>query len=167
MIKMNDKGFMMAELVVVSSIVLVVLVAMYTSFNKIYSIYKSRIGYYDVTTLYRLGFYRDVLVYNNTIEGLKNNAVSSGIVEITNSIPGEDNVDDKVFMIYNNKKKIDSSIFGSINVSSTFKDYVDYLKDSIDFSNFEYMLIMERCDLNGGSVDIDSCNYSYLEIIFG
>ena len=58
---MNKKGFMMAELIVVSSIVLVALVSMYGSFIKIHSAYKTKMSYYDVATLYRLGYYRDVL----------------------------------------------------------------------------------------------------------
>lgn len=180
MININKKGFMMAELVVVSAIVLVTLVSLYTSFNKIYSIYKSRVGYYDVATLYRLGYYRDLLNEYDVLDDVKSKAKTDKIFAINkfnneikqnefnnlikSSLGGVDppNSEDNVFLVYNNKNKIDSSIFN--DVSNTFKDYVDYLKDSIDFSNFEYMLVMERCNLNGSSVDINSCNYSYLEI---
>ena len=62
---MNNKGFMMAELVVVSAIVLVALSGLYVSYNKIFSIYNKRINYYDVATLYELGNIRD----NNDLTG--------------------------------------------------------------------------------------------------
>ena len=67
---MNKKGFMMAELIVVSSIVLVVLVGMYASYNKIYSAYTTRISYHDVTMLYRLGYYRDILRSNKILNDM-------------------------------------------------------------------------------------------------
>lgn len=179
MININKKGFMMAELVVVSAIVLVTLVSLYTSYNKIYSVYKSRVGYYDVATLYRLGYYRDLFNEYDVMNILKDKAKTDKIVAInkvteknkfneliSSSLGGANppNKEDSVFLVYNNKVQIDSSIFGSINVNPTFKDYVDYLKESIDFSNFEYMLVMERCNLDGDSVDVNSCNYAYLEI---
>ena len=164
---MNKKGFMMAELIVVSSIVLVTLVGLYTSYNKIFSIYKTRIGYYDVTTLYRLGFYRDVISENGKMTEVKYNS-ESDIVDITNYIPADEkinNAKDQVFMVYNEKKSIDSSIFNGKSVNLTFKDYVDYLSGAIDFSEFNYMMIMERCKLKDDkSKDIDDCSYAYLEI---
>lgn len=170
MVKLNKKGFMMAELVVVSAIILVTLVSLYTSYNKIYSIYKSRVGYYDVATLYRVGYYRDLLSEYDVMADLVNKAKSDKIVAINNGNEFNNmiktalngaappNAEDNVFLVYNNKKKIDSSIFGGIKVNATFRDYVDYLTDSIDFSDFEYMLIMERCKSK------DSCNYSYLDL---
>ena len=63
--KMNRKGFMMAEVVVVSAIVLSFLSVLYTRYNKIYSTYLKRISYYDVVTLYRLAYYRDILIENH------------------------------------------------------------------------------------------------------
>ena len=37
--KMNNKGFMMAEVVVVSAVIIVTLVTLYVSYNKIFSLY--------------------------------------------------------------------------------------------------------------------------------
>ena len=64
---MNNKGFMMAEVVVVSAIVMLTIVGLYQSYNKIYSAYNTRIDYYDSTTLYRLGYYRDILIENDKL----------------------------------------------------------------------------------------------------
>lgn len=181
--KKNVKGFMMAELVVVGAVVLTTLVGLYTSFNKIFSAYDVRLSYYDVATLYRLGYYRDILIENNLINDIIDNFFKNDnrIVNIYDSenfngqfnIPEEENMknkEDKVFMIYNKKEKVNSIIFGDIEVNKTFKDYVDYLEESVDFSDFDYMFIMERCSLSKSEtsndeqiVDNNKCSYAYLE----
>lgn len=191
---MGRKGFMMAELIVVSAIVLVTLVGLYTSYTKLFSAYKTRISYYDVTTLYRLGYYRDFLIQNGKLNGdelvgtsniitiydyrQKENKNWEAIITSSAEMEtfGENNEDgiilgDIVYMIRidkdNNDKAIPitSSIFGTRTVSATFKDYVDFLENSVDFSKFEYMMIMERCKImSNKTVDKDDCTYAYLEI---
>ena len=44
---MNNKGFMMAEVIVVASIILIAMVGLYASYNKIFSLYNQRMDYYD------------------------------------------------------------------------------------------------------------------------
>ena len=52
-----------------------------------------------------------------------------------------------------------------MKVNVTFKEYVDFLYDAIDFSKFNYMMIIERCEIeDDNSVDVDNCLYGYLEI---
>ena len=164
--KLNNKGFMMAEVIVVSAIVLVTIAGMYTSYNKIFSIYKNRMGYYDVNTLYRLGFFRDIMIENEIIDEIttqaKNN--SDKIIDNTSSFStyGETGIKEKIFLVYNNRKSVDSNIFNNItNVNPTFKDYVDYLKETVEnFDKFSYMMIIERCQESSE----DKCTYAYLEI---
>lgn len=168
---MDKKGFMMAELVVVSSVVLITLVGLYTSYNRIYSIYKTRVRYYDVVTLYRLGYYRDILYENNILNNVVNSS-NSGIVEVYNSQSGTGsifslpeterptNVKDNVYMINNNGRSINRDTFAGKSMHTTFLEYVDFLEESVDFTKFNYMLIMERCTLG----DNDSCSYAYLEV---
>ena len=67
--KLNKKGFMMAEVIVVSSIVLITLTSLYISYNKIYSTYKKRINYYDVSIIYDL----DKIRRNVVIDAPTNN----------------------------------------------------------------------------------------------
>lgn len=168
---MNRKGFMMAELVIVSAIILVTLVGLYASYNKIYSIYKTRIRYYDVTTLYRLGYYRDILKENNILATVINNS-NSGIVEVYNSksstgsvfslpaVEQPSGVQDIVYMLNNKGSAIRRNLFSGKNLHVTFLEYVDFLENSVDFSGFNYMMIMERCT-PGNEND---CSYAYLEI---
>lgn len=168
---MNRKGFMMAELVVVSAIVLVTLVGLYASYNKIYSVYKTRTRYYDVTTLYRLGYYRDILRTNNILEIVITLSLG-GVADVYDSrgpkgsvfaLPAMEQpsgVQDIVYMVNNQGNPINRNLFNGKNLHVTFLEYIDFLENSVDFSKFNYMMVMERC-IPG---DEDSCSYAYLEI---
>lgn len=157
---MNNKGFMMAEVIVVSAIILVFLTGLYLSYNKLFSIYSTRINYYDSTTLYNLAYYRDMLIKNDKMNNTLNNA-KGGVVNIfdngRNSITKlSDN--DNVFIIYNQKKAVDKNNFDNLNM--TFLDYIDYLSTAIQYKT-NYIMLMERC------IDVDDCKYAYLEVYDG
>ena len=158
---MNNKGFMMAEVIVVSAIVLVFLTGLYLSYDRLFSIYNARINYYDTTTLYRLAYYRDVLIQqdkmNNTLNNAKNSPVNI-IGGLSNNVSRLSD-GDSAFRVYNVHKKINSGILPN-SINATFKDYVDYLSASIEFKS-NYILVMERC------IDKDDCKYAYLEVYDG
>lgn len=166
---MNNKGFMMAELIVVSSIILLVLVGLYESYNKLYSVYKTRISYYDVTSLYKLGFYRDVLRDEDELENVKNDSIvnpvlvynsknlSSGVFALSLV---DDDYNDIAYMVNIKNNKIDIDYFNN-KVHVTFLDYIDYLNGSVDFSSMEYVMLIERCNMDNEN----ECTYAYLEVI--
>lgn len=54
MCKLNRKGFMMAEVVIVSTIILGTLVGLYSIFSKMYVVYTERSYYYNVDAVYAL-----------------------------------------------------------------------------------------------------------------
>ena len=134
---MNNKGFMMAELVITSSIVLVSLAALFASFNKIYAIYMNRIRYYDTVTLCRLGYYRDILIENNKFNDVL--ASTTTVSDIYNTrgfqmftlpaIEVPNNIADRVLLIHNNKQPINKNAIKNRNIaiSDTFLDYLDFL----------------------------------------
>lgn len=140
---MNNKGFMMAEVVVVSAIIMVTLVGIYISYNKILSVYNQRVDYYDTKTLYKLAEIRDH--YNN----LKPN------IDECKSISGN-------IICHINKEEILNKKFLTTNtytLKQTYKDYLEYLSDGIELSDeADSFLIMERC------IDQDNCKYAYLEV---
>lgn len=188
---MNNKGFMMAEVVVVSAIVMVTIVGLYQSYNKLYSTYNTRIDYYDSTTLYRLGYYRDILIENNLLKidketgnlYINNNDVSNTkVVDIYSSNGNtmfslsenelQPNVTDTVFLIKTNKSSDKFKINGTelnsnVGINLTFKDYLSYLSTSTTFES-SYIMVMERCTSNDdNSKNKDDCKYAYLEIYDG
>jgi hypothetical protein len=133
---MNNKGFMMAEVIVVASIILIAMVGLYTSYNKIFSLYNQRIDYYDVTTLYELAEIR------------KNTNFS---VLISKSEIPQSNSNNKVY--YLNKNDV-----SSLEVTNkTFKDYLEFLSTSLEVES-DNILVMERC------ITTDNCKYAYLEV---
>lgn len=147
---MNNKGFMMSELIVVAAIVLITLTGLYVSYNKIISVYKQRIGYYDVPTMYELGNVRDNIDFSTT-----NISLSKSVYN---------NEGKRVYYI--NKYDIGNLVKKVSN--ETFKDYLKFLEGSLDIENLEItgkkidnILIMENCDVDGKS----NCKYAYLEVL--
>ena len=145
LMKLNKKGFMMAEVIVVSSIVLITLTSLYISYNKIYSTYKKRINYYDVSIIYDL----DKIRRNTAIDEPTNNPK----IIIKDS---ESNT--TVYAIPLTGNKITDTNTNLSQENTTFNEYLKYLKNSITVNNCNYILVMEKCDeANKG------CKYGYLE----
>lgn len=178
MIKKDKQGFMMAELIVVSSIVLVVLSALYVSYSKLYGLYKTRLSYYDSTTLYRLGYYRDILIENSLINDLLVDTKNKRVISVYDSkkngqeganlftLPSSDvsyEYNDRVFIVYTGKNTINKDILnGQTNINATFNDYVTFLSTSAEIKS-NYILLMERCKIS----NINDCKYEYLEVYDG
>ena len=181
---MNNKGFMMAEVVVVSAIVLTLLGSIYASYNKLYSLYSTRIDYYDAVTLYKLAYYRDCLIeeakINLAITNLKKtNDPTKNFLDVA-SIQGI-TVDetDRVFLVYNHKEALTQEVAAKIkekNINATFKDYIDYLHTSDElFKNNKsnFVMIMERCnyypnkEYKRDNINLNDCKYAYLEVFDG
>lgn len=148
MLKLNKKGFMMAEVIVTSTIVIAIITGLYASYAKIYGLYKQRINYYDVNTLYKVGYYRDKLIDSEELnEHIKN---------CTNYIHIDSEIDtsDKLYLVKTNK-------IDSIPAENpTFKEYIKYLSDALE-TKANYVMIMESCK------EEDNCKYAYLEIYDG
>lgn len=146
--KLNKKGFMMAEVIVVSSIVLITLTSLYMSYNKIYSTYKKRINYYDVSIIYDL----DQIRRNPAIDEPTNNT------KIENDVISEPNTTVYAITLPITDNKITDLSQENTTFNTTFNEYLKYLKNSITVNNCNYILVMEKCDeANKG------CKYGYLE----
>ena len=187
---MNNKGFMMAEVVVVSSIVLVFLAGLYMSYNKVFAVYKTRVSYYDTTALYDLAYYRDRLIvekfktennskmnkllYSYFVNDASRYAISvigTGDYRLSSKLNysayGNDNQSEIIYLIHNKMKAVEVSKFKDTTQSSmseTFKDYIGYLSTSIDFKS-NYIMLMERC--KSGDKGKYDCKYAYLEVYDG
>lgn len=169
--KLNSKGFMMAEVVVVSAIILVFMTGMFVTYNKIFSAYKQRISYYDTTTLYKLGYYRDILIKTNKLNSLQSDAkgatnsvkLVSGLTNPDSSDTDDTNTDDKIYLIYNAKENLSPRIVNTFNgysINQTYKDYITYMSTAVTLNSYNYVMVLERCP-KGKKTD---CKYAYLEI---
>ena len=192
--KNDNRGFMMAEVIVVSAIVLIVLGTLFISYNKLLSIYRTRVKYYDTVSLYRLGFFRDILVENDVMTKWQKELRDSGnkILEVYAgeqstsrlSLPSDElsDISDMVYLIYNQKSNISESMLKSKTVDSnyynnfnaTFKDYIKFLSSAVDLTDTNYVMLIERCNVkeaakdNGAGKNVkDDCKYAYMKTFDG
>lgn len=120
--KLNRKGFMMAEVVVVSAVIVTVLVTLFTGINKVSTAYEKRNKYYDITSS------QFAIEANNILEeeGLKLNntqtETSLGSIEI-----GDENIG-----LCHENKIVKLSYIGSTNsgLRSNFDDLFGKYQDT-------------------------------------
>lgn len=152
---MNNKGFMMAELVVVSSVIVLTLTGLYISYNKIISSYRQIINYYDIGFYYKLGYYNMSLYKNGKLNTTLSEVDTNDYIQLSNDMGITVDTTDVVYIIK------DKDVLPTLKTKvthQTYKDYIDYLIDSKDLGN-DYLIIGEQC-LSGKN----KCKYAYAEV---
>lgn len=143
---MNNKGFMMAEVIVVSSIILVALVGLYASYNKIFSVYNKRVDYYDVATLYELA-------------EIKKASLKKGVEPSLDPIYDMEIIGNYIKTVYYlNKDELEGNTLW--NSTLKFDEYLLFLRKTLS-NDVKKFFIMENCDKNNK----DNCKYAYLEVL--
>lgn len=152
--RINRKGFMLAEVVVVSVIVCVCLVTLATGIARVSKAYDTRNRYYDVNALYMAEKANLYLIEDGNINNLINNGSS---IKVNN-----DNLNN-IISFY---KSADSgsttniyfSKYGKSNIENlkgagdkqTYKDFIDYLGGHLNFDDedkdYTYILVSEICN---------------------
>lgn len=148
--KLNRKGFMLAEVVVSASVVAVVLVTMYIGINRMTAAYDKRNKYYD------LDAQELAMVVNDTIKKDGNSVTfdNNGILP-SEQISSNYSETGKLFDLYKDNLKYNSNVYilkdknsfdnlkGS-NINQPFKDYINYISDKTNFDeNYSYFVIAE------------------------
>lgn len=161
----NNKGFMLIEAIVTSTMVLTILVALYTSFNKLYNNYRIKNTYYNIDASYATKEMINLTINTNTLnsfinEELENKAYGYFIKESscfpeTSTISSCQNLQ-KLYNINNvillkysiddfNELKADET-----ELNQTFYDYIDYLMNYYDLENlstqYNYIVLTEIKD---------------------
>ncbi len=149
--KKHQKGFMLAEVIVVSTIVITVLTSLYISFNKLYSNYKVRFKYYDANGLYAASkisnFYIDEFLFSNYLNDLENNDITD--ISCNNS-RSDYNYCKKIFDTYNVIKMylVKYDLTGKNFSNELINDYVSYLTSSDnwekDLYNYRIIVVMRN-----------------------
>lgn len=171
MIKLNCKGFMMAEVIIVSTVILGTLVGLYTIFNKMYIVYTERSYYYNVDAVYAgESIYKYLVSDNKFVEIIKDGGIKELITvekdenendtyscenieeDICDGLIDTYNIKNATIFPYNvNAVNKDNSNVSGFDVR--FKDYLDYLNTSLNFKEkdeideekqkFNYIIIVE------------------------
>ena len=75
--KLNKKGFMLAEVVVSASVIAVILVTLYIGLNRMTSAYEKRNRYYDIDAQHVAMEVNDALIRGNYLDSVKSSANTS------------------------------------------------------------------------------------------
>lgn len=163
--KLNKKGFMLAEVVVVSVVVALVLVTLFAALNRLSSAFETRNRYYDVDAAYLAVEVNNILIRNGEINTLINSddfvkldTINDDISEYKEFIIDELMINDfSTFFSSYNLDKINE--IGNLDIKQTFKDYIEYLKGNLNFDDeYIYVIISEMCQTR------DDCYYYTLKV---
>lgn len=142
--KLNRKGFMMAEVVVVSAIILGVLISIYTSYGKVFRRYSEVLNYYNVDCIYKLASVRDKLIADGSI----NNYFGSDYTKYNDNV-----------YFFKKDYLTEDNIESIPDIKINFKDYLNYLRESTVYNtDGEYIMVIEW------PKDEDNYYYNYLEL---
>jgi len=179
--KINNRGFMLVEVIIVSVVVATIMTSLYIAFNRVYNAYEKKGTYTNIDALYGIKTISDYLIDEMKFNGLLNNFGSDYYQEITcrsifdddddaekycNNIFDQYNIS-KIFLVKLNIANKMPDLPNNININQTFKDYITYLNNAITFDNdTDYVFIVETYTIN---TDDDSKNnilnkYAYLEV---
>lgn len=146
--KLNRKGFMLAEVVVSASVVAVVLVTMYIGINRMTAAYDKRNRYYDLDAQQVAMEVNDLLKRDseqNNFTSLTDNYYSledievnySKLKDVFNSLVENINT-------YYVKNEDGFNTMKSLNINQSFKDYLDYFISKTNFDeNYSYFIVVE------------------------
>lgn len=152
--KMNNKGFMLAEVVVVSVVIAMILVTSFTGLNKVSSGFNTRNKYFDIDSEYLAIEVNNFLIKNGNINNLIENNTSKkiDISSITTVYSGYDSIN-AYFSLYSDDK------ISSLSDKQTFNDYITYFRGHFDFNEeYTYVIITEMCKT------ADDCSYYGLRV---
>lgn len=172
-VKLNNKGFMLAEVIVVSVVIIAVLVTLFTALNRLISAYNTRSTYYDIDAAYLAVEINNILTLNGSINYVLSKNKSGRLINILNQDDYMDyeenfllpfnssnfNIQEYLYIFSQGKDGLNN--LKDSNSTNTFNDYIDYLKGHIDFSeNYNYIIIVELIDKR----DSNNCRYYALKV---
>ena len=155
---LNNKGFMLAEVIISASVIIVTLVSLYAGFARVYKAYEIRSTYYDADSVYALktisDYFIDEMVFNSYISSINNTNKYVKFEKIGTPSNKIDAFINKMIENYNFKHfyltRYNSDYLESIeSISSDLEEYIDFLNsDGVidDDANYKYIFISETND---------------------
>lgn len=152
--KLNRKGFMLAEVVVSASVVAVVLVTMYIGINRMTAAYDKRNRYYDLDA-------QQVAMEVNDLLKRDSEQKLNNFTSLTDNYYSLEDIENNYQVNYSELKDAFSSLEENINtyyvknedgfntiknsnINQSFKDYLDYFINKTDFNeDYSYFIVVE------------------------
>ena len=174
----NNKGFMLAEAVITSTIVLTTLIGLYATFSRLYNLYNIRTTYFDIDGVYAIKGMIDNLIDNNIDNLIDNNKMNSTLQQVNtnnysqliskkvcssantntnycNSLQKLYNIEN-MYIIKYNKDAVTN--LKNQDINQTFKDYLDYI------SNYYSFVDSNADDTTDNKFNVDD-GYKYLFVV--
>ena len=161
---LNNKGFMLAEVIISASVIIVTLVSLYAGFARVYKAYEIRSTYYDADSVYALktisDYFIDEMVFNSYISRINSTNRYVEFKEI-------DTPSNKIDAFIN--KMIENYSFKRFYLTRYNSTYIDSIK-------YECNVDQEECTINydlekyiaflisDGVIDDNNDNYKYIFI---
>lgn len=179
--KLNNKGYMLAEVVVSASLIAVVLVTLFIGLNRASSSYEKRNRYHDIDAMQVSMEINDMLKRLvpdvNSVIGPSgaisfltlNNNYSGNLQEFEEILDYDFNYKHYSYIARNDESSIlnikslnvNNGLFNGYIKTVTLDQYVDYLSTSIDFNeNYDYIVVTELRNTE----DINDCYYYALKV---
>ena len=140
----NNKGFMLAEVVVTSTIVLTTLISLYATFTKLYTKYETNSKYFDIDGIYAIKAVLNTKLesgdLNNIIKTTNTNNYASLLTTNVDSIKDTYNIENMYIVKKSNLDTLKEHV-----LNNTFKDYLEYMKKYYKTSdnNYNYYIVAE------------------------
>ena len=156
----NNKGFMLAEVVIVSAILITTLVSLYVGFARVYKAYEERSSFFDTDSIYALKSIEDTLIDDMVFNELVKRIDSNNYIYFSNSSIAIDNdyIKEYIKKIMENYNieyfyltKYDSNSLNTIinldNDNIVFNDFLSYLNKNLDFTEeYNYIFVSKTID---------------------
>lgn len=159
--KKNNRGFMLVEVIITSTVVLTAMIGLYATFSRVYSKYNEKNSYYSVEGVYSARVLFEYLLrndltsyFNNSNDELivmKNGTCSTtvknkadktiGICDDLKSVYGVQSI----IMTEYDKGRL-TTLKGNTSFSILFRDYINYVINYYDIDNsseFNYIILVE------------------------
>lgn len=155
----NNKGFMLAEVVIVSAVLITTLVSLYAGFAKVYKAYEERSSFFDTDSIYALKSIEDTLIdeglFNNIINEINTSNYVSYLAEnltddsyinsYLKELLGNYNIEYFYITKYDNASL--TTIIESDANNIIFNDFLKYLQKNLTFdNNYNYIFLSKTKD---------------------
>lgn len=164
--KMNKKGFMLAEVVIVAAVISTVLIFMYISINRMSNAYDTRNRYYDIDAMQVAMEINDTL--DNSYDEVEYYIKIPNNNRLINFYNGNNNFNNTVAAYYIKSNMVSiTELYDSLEIDAYLKEYIEYLKDNIIFNNYNYLLLVELKDKNISNEELSIGNVHFYTLKVG
>ena len=143
--KINKKGFMLAEVVIVATVITTVLVFLYVSINRMSLAYDKRDRYYNIDAM------EVAMGVNDSLDSSYDSVTYYQSIPSSNSFINFYNNSNLKYNIvsYYIKPNLTSLEWLKNSINDDYlKDYIDYLEDKFSFDDYNYLILVKLIDKN-------------------